>query len=437
MSKRFSGIVAVIILSCISVLSYSQDGADNAFSPYSIFGIGDLSPEGSARERSMGGVGIAGRDRRYINMTNPAAVTARDTLSVMFDIGLVNDNRIFRQNGIKSANNTFNINNIAISFPIWKKTAAMVGLKPFSSVGYKYSYNVDDPELLATSGFVTYESDGNGGLYQLFGSVGTTLWNRLSIGAEAIYYFGNIDKETTMRFSQSSFRTISSGYTLQLNSFGAKFGVQYEKPVDDKYLTFAATYRTGSRLNGHVTDYKYASLSSTVDTVYHNIDTLSKTRSVSLKSEIGLGISIRKPEKWSAELNYVFSDWSSSGMDVATGFANNGSSVFSATRTQSVRAGFEYIPNRNDIRYYLRQCAYRGGVYYRQDYYKLDGNAVDSYGITLGITLPIFRWYNGLSIGVDVGQRGGLKGNMVKENYATVVIGFNIHDLWFLKPRYE
>lgn len=437
MSRRIRRVAAICLLSVLPVLSYSQDGADNLFSPYSVFGIGDLNVGGTARDRSMGGVGIAGRDHRYVNTLNPAAITARDTLSVMFDIGMVNDNRMFKQNDLKSANNMLNISNIAVSIPIWRKTSAVLGISPFSSVGYDYSYNVDDKELIATSGFVNYKSKGSGGLYQLYGGVGTMIGKKLSVGAEAVYYFGNIDKETTMSFSQSSFRTISSGYTLELNAFGAKIGAQYEQPVGDKYLTVGATYRTGARLKGYVTDYKYATLSSVVDTVYHNIDTLSKTKSVKLRGEVGIGISIRKPEKWSAELNYTFSDWSSSGMDIATGFANNGNSVFTTTSTQSVRAGFEYIPNRNDIRYYLRQCAYRGGVYFNQAYYKLDGNTVNSYGITLGVTLPVFRWYNGLTIGVDLGQRGSLKGNMVREKYATVVIGFNIHDLWFLKPRYE
>ena len=58
-------------------------------------------------------------------------------------------------------------------------------------------------------------------------------------------------------------------------------------------------------------------------------------------------------------------------------------------------------------------------------------------GITLGMTLPVFRWYNGLSIGVDMGQRASTRGGMVRERYATFVIGFNIHDIWFQKPRYN
>ena len=138
-----------------------------------------------------------------------------------------------------------------------------------------------------------------------------------------------------------------------------------------------------------------------------------------------------------AEFDYVRSDWRKSGMDKFKGFAVDGESVFSTTVSNSFRAGFEIVPNRNDIRYYFKKCAYRAGVYYDQSYFKLDGNNVNSLGVTLGITLPVFRWYNGLSLGVDVGQRASARNNMIRERYAKFVIGFNIHDLWFRKVQYQ
>ena len=76
-------------------------------------------------------------------------------------------------------------------------------------------------------------------------------------------------------------------------------------------------------------------------------------------------------------------------------------------------------------------------MYYDQAYYKLDGNTVGSVGITFGVTLPVFQWYNGLTLGIDLGQKGGMNGNMTRERYAKFVVGFNLHDLWFRKPQYE
>ena len=124
-------------------------------------------------------------------------------------------------------------------------------------------------------------------------------------------------------------------------------------------------------------------------------------------------------------------------MDKAPGFATVGTSAFSSSVSQSFRAGFEIVPNRNDIRYYLRRCAYRAGVYYDQSYYRLDGNDVNAVGITLGVTLPVFKWYNGISLGVDLGQRGNKNNGMIRERYAMFVVGFNVHDIWFRKHEYN
>ena len=96
----------------------------------------------------------------------------------------------------------------------------------------------------------------------------------------------------------------------------------------------------------------------------------------------------------------------------------------------------EYTPNRSDIRYYFRRCTYRAGAYFDQSYYLVDGVHVNSVGVTLGMTLPVFRWYNGLSLGVDFGRRG-LATAQVKENYFGFSVGFNVFDIWFQKRPYE
>ena len=101
------------------------------------------------------------------------------------------------------------------------------------------------------------------------------------------------------------------------------------------------------------------------------------------------------------------------------------------------RLGFEYIPNRGDIRYYLKNCTYRAGLFYTGDYYTLDGNAVTTKGISLGMTLPVFRWYNGITIGMELGQRDAVASNLIKERYINFTLGVNLFDIWFQKRRYE
>ena len=437
MIRKIERVFLSAVFLIISVCSYAQSGAYGAYSPYSIYGIGEISKQGTAYNKSMGGVGIATRNKRYINYLNPAAVTARDTLSFMADFGLSQKNTAFAQDGVKSAKNTFNVYDFVMSFPIYKSSAFMVGITPFSDVGYDFSSIETNPDIIGNTGNVAYDSYGMGSIYQIFASAGATFWKRFSVGAEVLFLFGNIDKVTNMTFADASYRSLNSGHDLTMRGVTGKFGVQYEQKLGSEVsMILGGTYRLGTNMNGYSTDYKYAVQSSVTDTLRYNVGIL-KDEGLRIGDELGIGVSFKGGEKWSAEFDYLRSDWRNSGMDKAPGFSSVGKSSFSSSVSQSFRAGFEIVPNRNDIRYYLRRCAYRAGVYYDQSYYKLDGNDVNTIGITLGVTLPVFRYYNGISLGVDMGQRGSRKNNMIRERYAMFVIGFDIHDIWFQKPRYN
>ena len=437
MIRKIERVFLVAVFLIISICSSAQSGTYGAYSPYSIYGIGEISKPGTAYNKSMGGVGIASRNKRYINYLNPAAVTARDTLSFMADFGLSQKNTAFAQDGIKSAKNTFNVYDFVMSFPIYKSSAFMVGITPFSDVGYDFSSVETDPTIIGNTGNIAYDSFGTGSVYQIFASAGATFWKRFSVGAEVLFLFGNIDKVTNMNFEDASYRSLNSGHDLTVRGVTGKFGLQYEQKLSsDISMIFGATYRMKSKMRGYSTEYKYAVQSSVSDTLRYNVGVL-KDEGLNFGDELGLGLSLKGGEKWSAEFDYLRSDWRNSGIDRASGFSSVGKSVFSSSVSQSFRAGFEIVPNRNDIRYYLRRCAYRAGVYYDQSYYKLDGHDVNTVGVTLGVTLPVFRWYNGISLGVDMGQRASKKNNMIRERYAMFVIGFNIHDIWFQKPRYN
>ena len=437
MIRKIERVFLIAVFLIISVCSFAQSGAYGAYSPYSIYGIGEISKQGTAYNKSMGGVGIATRNKRFINYLNPAAVTARDTLSFMADFGLSQKNTSFAQDGIKSAKNTFNVYDFVMSFPIYRSSAFMVGITPFSDVGYDFSSVETDPNIIGNTGNIAYDSYGTGSVYQIFASAGATFWKRFSVGAEILFLFGNIDKITNMTFNDASYRSLNSGHDLTVRGVTGKFGLQYEQKLgSDVSMIIGGTYRLRSNMRGYSTDYKYAVQSSVTDTLRNNVGVL-KDEGLKFGDELGIGISVKGGEKWSAEFDYIRSDWRNSGMDKAPGFSSVGKSSFTSSVSQSFRAGFEIVPNRNDIRYYLRRCAYRAGVYYDQSYYQLDGNDVNAVGITLGVTLPVFRFYNGISLGVDMGQRGSRKDNMIRERYAMFVIGFNIHDIWFQKPRYN
>ena len=265
-----------------------------------------------------------------------------------------------------------------------------------------------------------------------------TLWDRLSLGAQYILYFGKIEKNVNLAFGKDSYRNIVSGHKLQLNASTAKFGLQYDQPLGGMTkMTIGGTYKLKAGMHGYTNDYSYATISSLTDTLKNNTVHLTGKEKLKFSDELGVGISLKGGERWSAEVDYIRSDWRNLGYDETSGFSNSSAYVFSSSVAQSFRAGFEFTPNRSDIRYFYKRITYRGGLYYDQSYYRLDGNPIDSYGITLGATIPVNAGYNGITVGLEFGKKGTIKNGLVRENYFGFNIGFNIFDIWFQKSMYD
>ena len=436
MSRRILHSAILTVLLAAGAAFSASGQTTGTYTPYSIYGVGDLAQPGSAYSKTMGGTGVALRNNRFLNLINPAAVTARDSLAFMADFSLYNDNKLFQQAGVKSASNTFNINDLAMSFPIWRKSAMMVGIMPFSDTGFGYSFNYTDPDLIGRTGNITYSATGTGSIYKAFAAAGVTLFKRLSLGVQWNYYFAKLDKVYSTEFNDASYNGILNGTTTNVTGNSFKFGVQYEQPIGTKHaLTVGATYSLPVKLRGSMESYRYSAGSAVSDTLYYKMDNLGVDSKVEIPSELAVGISFQERGRWVVTFDYSRSDWRTSGLDGARGFT--ASSLFASSVAQTFRAGFEIVPNRNDIRYYFNHVAYRVGAYHKKEYFLLNGKEVASTGITLGVTLPIVNNYNGFTIGVDLGQRGALSGEMIRERYVNISIGFNLFDIWFRKPQYE
>lgn len=422
-----------VCVCAVPVMAVAQDGAYGAYTPYSIFGVGELSSGASAYARSMGGVGIASRNVRFLNLANPAAVTARDSLSFMVDFSLYSDNTIHSQGKAKSVSNAANMGSMAISFPAGPKVAVMMGISPYSNVGYDFSTSA----ILADEGQVTYTASGQGGLYKIFTGAGMTFGRNWSAGVEVDYLFGNIERFYVQSFASSGMNAANISTSMVLHSFTGKLGVQYLHRLDNRTrLIFGSTLSLGSRFGGSI-EYREKATGSASDMSLEKAEI--DPSKAGIAPEFGIGIGFARSDRFRAEIDYLFSNWKGTGLDSVTGFEVNDATLpFSTGVRNSIRAGLEFVPNRNDIRYYYKKITYRAGAYYNDGYFTVGGNKVAQRGITLGATLPVFRWYNGLTVAVDFGKTGSSRPEgMVQEKYVKFTIGVNLFDIWFQQQRYD
>jgi hypothetical protein len=99
--------------------------------------------------------------------------------------------------------------------------------------------------------------------------------------------------------------------------------------------------------------------------------------------------------------------------------------------------GAEWIPNRFSIRGYLNRIAYRAGLKYEKSYLMLNNQQIKDLGISFGVGLPIYRSNSTVNVAAEIGRRGTKEHNLVVENYAKLNLSVNLHDIWFVKRRFD
>lgn len=422
--------LALALLTASANYAQTTD-ALGTYTPYSIFGIGDIAKQGTALNRGMGGIGVGLSTNKFINHLNPASIVNRDTLSFMLDFGVEQKN-IYNSNGnLNSAYNVFNMHNLIITAPIMKKSALIMGITQFSDVGYKFEKTETDPLIVSQMGDVKYQIYGTGGISKAFIGGAYGILPGLSLGLEGVYYFGTIDRNSAIIFNSSSdYRNIVTGFDYIVGAFSGKLGVQYSKTFENSLsLTAGATYSLKTKLKGDMTRFSMSeSVSGVIDTMTFVVN---KDTKLDIPAELAFGFTLSKNDKWLIGADYIRQDWSKSN------FASNSSIAFKPVVSNSYRIGGEYTPNRFDIRYFLKRCTYRAGLYYENTYMNVAGKQINSMGITLGMSLPIYQLNNAIGVAVDFGQRGSLKNNLVRERYVNFVINIHLHDIWFQKFRYD
>ena len=438
-------IVAAALSSLLPVkLAAQADVAYDAFSPYSMYGVGNLEMQGNQNTMAMGGIAIGDRNNAIINWVNPAAVTARENKSFMLDFGVTQKNIYYTadastsiedtDNGkLTSVNNMFNIHHIVVSFPIIPTIAVKAGLMPYAATGYEFVSREYADNVLLEMGDVRYQKTGKGGIYQLVLGAGWQIIPNLSVGVDGIYYLGNTIHASATNFTTNThYRKISRSWSSVARGLGVKAGLQYTVNLNKTMpLTIGATYKLGGAMGGDFSDVVIAYTSTSVDTIASNV----KPIDYKIPAEIGAGFTLRKTDVWMFGFDYTYQDWSktvfdnSPGIDVAT------------RRAQSFRLGGEYIPNKYDIRHYGNRMTYRAGLYYNQGYIAVNGVPINSMGVTFGASFPISTSVatrlTSIAFSIDIGRMGTLASNLVKENYVKINVGLNMFDTWFHKSLYN
>lgn len=432
--NSYKKVACAVLLSICVMTATAQSGTN---SPYSQYGLGQLSEQTSGFNRGMNGLGLGFREHNQVNYINPASYSSMDSLTFIFDAGLSGQITNFKEGGTKVNAKNADFEYAVAGFRAFKHVGVSFGIIPFTNIGYNYS--ISDYVDSDRSNIYTNTYSGSGGIHQAYLGAGWEFLKGLSVGFNVSYVWGNYERSVVNAYSDSYVNTLSKYYTADVYSYRLDLGLQYNFKIDRKNeLTIGATYGLGHKL-GADPECKIISNNSTTQVA----DTTSYVvkNGLEIPTTIAAGLMWQHNNKFKIGFDVNYQKWGSIAFPVYN-VINDVPSYKLSNDYYSDRYKFtlggEYCQSEMS-RSFLGRIRYRAGASYATPYYKVNGqDGPKEISVSAGFGIPIINGYNNRSILNISGQwvHSSAKG-LLTENTFRINIGLTFNERWFMKWKVD
>ena len=398
-------------------------------SPYASYGIGDVKYDNSIETISMGGISTAyvWDFNNQFNFQNPAANSNLELTSLKFQA--TNENQYLKSSENKYNKHSTYVSGLSLAFPISKKLKFGIKYSPYSSKDYNITQSINLPD--GTSGKQNFAGSGSINLVQM--AFGYHFTPSFSLGIRSNLFFGKLyDTEET---SYNHTTLINSRENqVNVNNFNFTVGSVYQQKLkNNKKLTFGATYTLGN-----TSDFESSFKNSTYY-LYNNTKTYQSNISESnqkakniLGKEFSLGIGYGHEAKWFVSTQFNYKNGTNT-----TAF----NKTFDYQDSYRFSVGGWYLPNYNNFRNYFSRVTYRYGAFFEKGNLQINDASINKYGISFGSSFPFqksnINRLSSIDLSIELGQKGTLKNNLIRENFLNFTIGINFANKWFEKQYYD
>ena len=374
------------------------------------------------------------RDPNAIVIANPASLSARDTMSFLFEFGVIGKSTELSSGNLTDKFGDINFNHLAIAFPITKRIGTSIGIIPYSNRNYNIISTIREGDLLynPATGDLDCRYIGEGGINQFFIGNAVQLNKNISLGFNFSYLFGSLERIRTLSFvDRHDFYNSKYSDKTIIGDIKFDWGLQYTANFKhDLELTVGAIFSSNTKLSAEH-EVLQENIVYSVDPGIYTDTVLNYTDNnghILLPGKIGAGFTIKKGDKLMIGADYYSQDWSD-----ARFFGKSDS----LKNTNTLRGGIEFVPNSRDLRNYLNSIHYRIGGHYSDSYLQLNGEQLTDFGISFGLGLPLRGSRSIFNIAFEFGQRGTLDNNLIKEKYGILSFSLTLYDFWFKKQKFD
>jgi len=431
-------------LLAIVVLKASAQSTATTSSPYSRFGIGDISNQLLPQNIGMGGIATATNTiggYNSINVINPASY-GKITFTTI-DIGASTNIVTFSKSGLPDQQNTNSkLSHITFAIPVTKHSALSFGLLPYSDMGYSYKQTSTRPNPNPTSpadtNAVSIVSSGEGSLSKAYLGYGFNIGKHLLLGANVSFIFGSLKQDTSTEIP-SLYGVLNSRSEIDNHVKGVNYdyGAQYSIDFSEtKRLILGYSGSIGTKLSV-TTNYIVSQYTRDASGNENNaLDSLVNTQTsgkINLPMINHFGIVYQSEGKFMVGADYTTGKWS----DLSIGGVNAG-----LQDSKMFNVGGQITPNANALNNFFALIDYRLGAIYEKTDLNVNNTSIKRYAATFGLGIPLphdrasSAFYK-INFSAEVGKRGTLTNGLVQENYINLHLGFTLNDKWFQRYKFE
>ncbi|MDR1653537.1 MAG: hypothetical protein LBS01_07835 [Prevotellaceae bacterium] len=413
---------SILLFVCISLISscFTLTFAQNSTnSPYTRFGLGNVSDNANSARRALGGASVGFRSAKEINTVNPASYSAVDSLSFMFDVGLSAMYSHFADANGSTGKMNGNLEYVAIQFPVAKFLGISAGLLPYSFSGYSFSNKTRsqiDPQNPADTVWTTGTYNGAGTISQVYLGVGGKFLKHFSAGINTYYMFGNITNSRQTSNVPTAYSSTYQEDRIAVNTFRFRYGLQYFRTINKKHdISVGIFYENKMKMSGNKFTYDRISISQVSDTV-------SYSNYFDLPQNFGIGMYYSINKQFTVGADFSMQQWKSAKFFGKTDSLSN---------RWKFAAGVEYVPNLQGYRYsdHLR---YRVGLTLSNSYYDVNGHTLPpNIGVSVGLGIPMPKSKSIINASLEYSKIGNR--SAMSENVFKLTLSATINELWFFK----
>jgi len=391
-------------------------------SPYSRFGLGELQQSIFPEYNAFGGASTALSNSNSVNPTNPATYTSFGPNSFLLSTGGWHQTTKMQNATTEQIVNNNAFSHLILGFPINRKLGASIGMIPFSSTGYEI--NTHDAEHNADMNYY-----GDGGLSKIYFGAATANEFGLSIGINASYLFGGLNRRKQLVYDDESFLNSRSNSKINLKGYYYELGLLYKTTINENDV-FAIGFTANN--NSTIRAKKSEIVESFEFSGFIEDPVITEEKitwgDITLPRYTSIGISYNKENKWLLVADYNLQDWADYTMfDESDNLANS----------MRISGGIQYTPEYNSVTKYYKRMDYRFGASYSNTPLQFDNRQLTEKSISFGFGIPVKKSRTKYDFSCTLGERGTVEDKLIKEQFVRLGLSVSYDGIWFVKRKYD